>query len=87
MYVEFNEWKGEYNSAKVLKEFNNFHFGEKGITAQDLEQTIQKATLMIKPYRGKTAALEKKKNIAFAIGLAVIVLISAILIAFLSKPT
>ena len=67
LVVPYENWSGRFPSKNVVKNFEKTSFAQHGIELKDIEETLQRATELIKNYRGKLAA----RNRIIKIGLAI----------------
>jgi hypothetical protein len=83
LVIEYREWANTYDVARLRSEYNNYLFSTKGVTLHDLEDTLEQANLIVNPYIGRFAKIEKIKNISLGVGFAVF-LCSAIAVGIVS---
>ena len=77
MVVEYNNWSRTFDTKKVVKIYNKTKLQEKGIALEDITESLNKASELIEPYRGKLAFRNKIVKIAMGIA-ALITLVVAI---------
>lgn len=82
LIVEFSDWSDDYPSSFVQTCYPQFGFQDRGVTLNDLLDTMHNCNLLVKPYRGRWTRTERLKNIGLGIG-ALIVFSLAILIGVL----
>ena len=66
MVITYNNWSAKFDSKQTLKLFHKTKMGEKGITMEDIQGTLGKASEVMLNYRGKFAYRTKIVKIALA---------------------
>lgn len=70
LVVEYRESKKQYDFARAKSIYDQFLFETKGITINDIEETLRQASLFVKPYLGRFTVIDKIKNIVLGVGFA-----------------
>lgn len=83
LIVKYDTWNGCYDYVYAYMVFNKYMFGDVGISFDDIEETLKKATNQLQDYRGKLARIERIRTLILAI-LSAVVIITAISIGMTS---
>ena len=67
MVVEFSDWDDIYDYRKVQRDFEKTNFLSKGITYQDIEDSLEKASSLVKMYLGRVTMIERRKTYLLAV--------------------
>ena len=62
LIIDYREWSFQYDQTRLKTDYEQYLFNTKGITLNDLQETVDKATILVKPYLGFFAKMEKIKN-------------------------
>jgi hypothetical protein len=76
LFVKFSLWQIGFDSSLIKEHFQNMSFQDKGLTQADFEETVEKATKLLQPYRGKIARIERYKNLVLVLMLVLFFIIS-----------
>ena len=52
MVITYNNWSAKFDYKKPLKVFHKTKLAEKGITTEDVQGTLTRATELMSNYRG-----------------------------------
>ena len=83
MVIAHDEWTDTFSLKQVLAHYDLFAFKDKGVSAQDLEDTLDRASAMIKNYRGKYTKMSRIRNY-ICIGLLIVAVIIAVIVGFIN---
>jgi hypothetical protein len=84
MVVTYENWPAKFDDAKLRRDFDKTQLQNKGLTVEDVEDTLQRATELIQDYRGVLAKRGKIiKIILFTMG--AILLFLAVLIGMMDQ--
>jgi hypothetical protein len=53
MVIDYDEWEEGFDTIKLRKEFNETIFLVRGLTENDIEDTLKRASILLYDYRGK----------------------------------
>ena len=81
MVVSYSNWSRRYDTKKAMQKFNHTGMRDRSITAEDVSGTLEKATQLIAPYRGKLALRNKIVKLS-TIGSGAVLMLSLILFGF-----
>jgi len=84
--VEYDEWDMKYNFNSLKAIFNKTHFQQKEVSLEELEDTLNKATLIVDNYRGELARRDRK-ILYYLLGAGVFCFFLAILVGMLMQNT
>ena len=76
LIIDYREWSFQYDQTRLMTDYEQYLFNTKGITLNDLQETVDKATILVKPYLGFFAKMEKIKNVSLGIGFALFLCIA-----------
>lgn len=74
--VKHSEWRDAYYSSKLRSLYDKFDFKDRGVTIEEVEDSLLRATQLVKNTRGLFTRLERMKNIACAILLFITVFLA-----------
>ena len=83
MVNQHSEWTDTFNSKYLRKNFELFDFKNRGVSVDDLDDTLVKASQILANYRGKYSKMSRLKNYV-CIGLLVVAVLAAVIVGFVN---
>lgn len=77
LYVHYDELRMGFSVKDIKRRYPHFRFGEHGIKEEEIVNTVAKASLLLKEYRGKIGKKERIRILVLFV-MAVVMLIIAI---------
>jgi hypothetical protein len=84
MIIDYDEWEEGFDTIKLKKEFNETIFLVRGLTENDIEDTLKRASILLYDYRGKISR-QNRMQTYFLIGGFFLSLILAVIIGFFAE--
>ena len=79
MMVEYSNWRRGFDKRSALKKMRDMNFVTgNGLHENDLEDTIDKASMLLMPYRGRIARIELIKNTIASLLLIVFCIVAVV---------
>ena len=77
--VRYDTWSGCFDNIKAFQQYEQVDLARVGISFDEIEETLKRASLLVEDYRGLLAKRERMKTMISAIVFAVVVLICLII--------
>ena len=80
--VEYKDWDGAFDIQSVKDMYDRTHFKSKEILIEDLEDTLNKATAIVRNYRG-ALSLRDRKIVYIFLAVGAVAFLLAIIVGML----
>lgn len=82
MILEYLEWKASYDRDKLVRDFGKSNFLVRGLTIDDISDSLVRAAALLTNYRGKIARANRIMNYILG-GVGALCLLIAVLVGFM----